>query len=160
MGGSVPPSIWGHRKTPCPISAVLASEKSTQPAHSKSHLSLYASKAEGEGRNEKCWKSVEWGCIKAEAKGMRKQNTVCWRCVNQRDQQRENESWGGSERGERQKISRKATQGEHNQDLSTSVLAVRSHWVTQGVRIVQAKIRGKDKEQEWGKPKGSALLLF
>lgn len=91
---------------------------------------------------------------------MRKQNTACWRYANQRDQQRENESWGGRKRRERQKISRKATQGEHNQEQSTSALAVRSHGVTQGVRIVQAKYMAKTKNRNEEGPKDLPCCHF
>lgn len=65
--------------------------------------------------------------------------------MNQRDHQREKESWGARGRDKRQKISRKATQGEHNQEQSRSVLAVTAHCIIQGMKIVQAKIYGKPK---------------
>ena len=80
--------------------------------------------------------------------------------MNQRDQQREKESWGAGGRDKRQKISRKATQGKHNQEQSRSVLAVTAHCIVQGMKVVQAKTYDKPKGEKWGKPKGSALLLF
>lgn len=80
--------------------------------------------------------------------------------MKQRDQQRKKESWGARGRDKRQKISRKATQGEHNQEHTRPVLAVTAHRVTQGMKIVQAKIYGKPKGEKWGKTEGSALLLF
>lgn len=86
--------------------------------------------------------------MRAEAKRERKQNTVYWRCVDQRDQQRGKESWGARGRGKRQKNSRKATQGEHNQGQSRTVLAATAHRIIQGMEIVQAKMYGNPKGEK------------